>query len=345
MKEKLKAIREEALKQIGESDRLDKLNDVRVAFLGKKGELTAVLKGMKQVAPEERPMVGQMVNETRAAIEGFLEETKKKLEARIREEKMKEEVIDVTLPAKRNQIGHRHPNTIALEEVERIFIGMGYEVVEGPEVEYDLYNFEKLNIPANHPAKDEQDTFYINKEIVLRTQTSPVQARIMEKGKLPIRMIAPGRVFRSDEVDATHSPSFHQIEGLVVDKNITFADLKGTLEEFAKELFGPETKTKFRPHHFPFTEPSAEVDVSCFKCGGTGEINGNSCRFCKGSGWIEILGCGMVHPHVFEMCGIDPEEYTGFAFGVGLERIALLKYEIDDMRELYKNDIRFLKQF
>ena len=345
MKEKLQAIREEALKQIRESDRLDKLNDVRVAFLGKKGELTAVLKGMKNVAPEERPIVGQMVNETRAAIENFLEETKKNLEEKVREEKMKQEVIDVTLPAKKMNVGHRHPNTIALEEVERIFIGMGYEVVEGPEVEYDLYNFEKLNIPANHPAKDEQDTFYINKDIVLRTQTSPVQARVMEKGKLPIRMIAPGRVFRSDEVDATHSPSFHQIEGLVVDKNITFADLKGTLEEFAKELFGPETKTKFRPHHFPFTEPSAEVDVSCFKCGGTGEIDGCGCRFCKGSGWIEILGCGMVHPHVFEMCGIDPDEYTGFAFGVGLERIALLKYEIDDMRELYKNDIRFLKQF
>ena len=345
MKEKLQAIREEALKQIRESDRLYKLNEVRVAFLGKKGELTAVLKGMKNVAPEERPLVGQMVNETRAAIENFLEETKKNLEEKAREEKMKQEVIDVTLPAKKINVGHRHPNTIALEEVERIFIGMGYEVVEGPEVEYDLYNFEKLNIPANHPAKDEQDTFYINKEIVLRTQTSPVQARVMEQGKLPIRMIAPGRVFRSDEVDATHSPSFHQIEGLVVDKNITFADLKGTLEEFAKELFGPETKTKFRPHHFPFTEPSAEVDVTCFKCGGTGEINGCSCRFCKGSGWIEILGCGMVHPHVFEMCGIDPEEYTGFAFGVGLERIALLKYEIDDMRELYKNDIRFLKQF
>ena len=345
MKDKLQAIREEALKQIRESNRLDKLNEVRVSFLGKKGELTAVLKGMKNVDPKERPFVGQMVNETREAIEEFLEETKKKLEEKAREEKMKQEVIDVTLPAKKINVGHRHPNTIALEEVERIFVGMGYEVVEGPEIEYDLYNFEKLNIPANHPAKDEQDTFYINKDIVLRTQTSPVQARIMEQGKLPISMIAPGRVFRSDEVDATHSPSFHQIEGLVVDKNITFADLKGTLEEFAKQLFGPETKTKFRPHHFPFTEPSAEVDVSCFKCGGSGEIEGHSCRFCKGSGWIEILGCGMVHPHVFEMCGIDPEEYTGFAFGVGLERIALLKYEIDDMRELYKNDIRFLKQF
>ena len=339
MKEKLQSIKEEAIRQIEASDVPEKLNEVRVKFLGNKGELTAVLKAMKDVAPEERPKVGQMVNETRAAIEELLEETKKNMERKIREERLKQEVIDVTLPSKKNMVGHSHPNTIAQEEVERIFIGMGYEVVEGPEIEYDLYNFEKLNIPADHPAKDEQDTFYINKDIVLRTQTSPVQARVMEEGRLPIRMISPGRVFRSDEVDATHSPSFHQIEGLVVDKKISFADLKGTLEVFAKELFGPETKTKFRPHHFPFTEPSAEMDVTCFKCGGKG------CRFCKGSGWIEILGCGMVHPHVFEMCGIDPEEYTGFAFGVGLERIALLKYEIDDMRLLYENDIRFLKQF
>ena len=339
MKERLEQILKDATARIQESDALDKLNDVRVSFLGKKGELTTVLKSMKDVAKEDRPLIGQMVNETRAKIEACLEKTKSDLEAKLLEARLEEEVIDVTLPAKKQTMGHRHPNTIALEEVERIFTGMGYEVLEGPEIEYDKYNFELLNIPANHPAKDEQDTFYINKEIVLRTQTSPVQARVMETGKMPIRMICPGRVFRSDEVDATHSPSFHQIEGLVVDKNITFADLKGTLEQFAKELFGPETKTKFRPHHFPFTEPSAEMDVSCFKCGGKG------CRFCKGEGWIEILGCGMVHPHVFEMCGIDPEEYTGFAFGVGLERIALLKYEIDDMRLLYENDYRFLKQF
>ena len=325
MKDKLKQIREKALASIESSEGLNGLNDVRVAFLGKKGELTAVLKGMKDVSPEERPLVGQMVNETRAAIEQKLEETKKKMEALELEHKLKKEVIDVTLPAKKNRVGHGHPNTIALEEVERIFVGMGYEVVEGPEVEYDYYNFEALNIPANHPAKDEQDTFYINDKIVLRTQTSPVQVRVMEQGKLPIRMIAPGRVFRADEVDATHSPSFHQIEGLVIDKGVTFADLKGTLQEFAKELFGPE--------------PSAEVDVTCFKCGGKG------CRFCKGEGWIEILGCGMVHPHVLEMSGIDPKEYSGFAFGVGLERIALLKYEIDDMRLLYENDDRFLKQF
>lgn len=339
MKEKLQHIQEEAAKRIQEANSLDKLNEVRVAFLGKKGELTAVLKGMKDVAPEDRPKVGQWVNEVRAELEGLLEETKAKLEAEALEKKLREEVIDVTLPAKKMEIGHRHPNTIALEEVERIFIGMGYEVVEGPEVEYDLYNFEKLNIPEGHPAKDEQDTFYVNKNIVLRTQTSPVQARVMEEGKLPIRMIAPGRVFRSDEVDATHSPSFHQIEGLVIDKHITFADLKGTLQEFVKQLFGADTKVKFRPHHFPFTEPSAEMDVSCFKCGGKG------CRFCKGEGWIEILGCGMVHPKVLKMSGIDPNEYQGFAFGLGLERITLLKYEIDDMRLLYENDDRFLKQF
>lgn len=339
MKDKLQTIKDAALQKIAASDTLDALNEVRVNVLGKKGELTAVLKGMKDVAPEDRPKVGQWVNETRTEIEEALDSKKSAMEKAIREAKMKEEVIDVTLPAKKNNVGHRHPNTIALEEVQRIFVGMGYEVVEGPEVEKDYYNFEALNIPADHPAKDEQDTFYITGDILLRTQTSSTQVHEMEKGKLPIRMIAPGRVFRADEVDATHSPSFHQIEGLVIDKNITFADLKGTLAEFAKELFGEDTKTKFRPHHFPFTEPSAEMDVSCFKCGGSG------CRFCKGSGWIEILGCGMVHPHVLEMSGINPNEYTGFAFGVGLERIALLKYEIDDMRLLYENDVRFLKQF
>ena len=284
MKEKLQKIKEDAMRQISESKDLSTLNDVRVAILGKKGALTAVLKSMKDVSPEDRPLVGQLVNETRESIEQMLEETKAKLEAEALSLRLKEEVIDVTLPAKKNQVGHRHPNTIALEEVERIFTGMGYEVVEGPEVEYDYYNFEALNIPANHPAKDEQDTFYINEKIVLRTQTSPVQVREMEKGRLPIRMLAPGRVFRSDEVDATHSPSFHQVEGLVIDKHITFADLKGTLAEFARELFGEATKVKFRPHHFPFTEPSAEMDVTCFKCGGRG------CRFCKGEGWIQDFG-------------------------------------------------------
>lgn len=339
MKEKLQEITKKAMEQIDAAEEMSSLNDVRVAILGKKGELTAVLKSMKDVKPEDRPAVGQLVNETRAAIEEKLNEAKDKLEQAELERRLKTEVIDVTLPAKKARIGHLHPNTNVLEEVEDIFVGMGYEVVEGPEVEYDYYNFEALNIPANHPAKDEQDTFYINKDILLRTQTSPVQVRVMEKGKLPIRMIAPGRVFRSDEVDATHSPSFHQIEGMVIDKNITFADLKGTLEEFVKQLFGADTKVKFRPHHFPFTEPSAEMDVSCFKCGGKG------CRFCKGEGWIEILGCGMVHPKVLRMSGIDPDEYQGFAFGLGLERITLLKYEIDDMRLLYENDDRFLKQF
>ncbi len=337
--EKLEQIKAEALKQIEASGALDKLNDVRVNFLGKKGELTAIMKSMKDLSPEERPKFGQMVNTVREEIEKALESAKQKMEREVQDAKLKAEVIDVTLPAKKNLIGHRHPNFIALEEVERIFVGMGYEVVEGPEIEYDYYNFEALNIPADHPAKDEQDTFYINGDILLRTQTSPIQIHEMEKGHLPIRMLAPGRVFRADEVDATHSPCFHQIEGMVVDKNITFSDLKGTLQEFAKEMFGEETKVKFRPHHFPFTEPSAEMDVSCFKCGGKG------CRFCKGEGWIEILGCGMVHPDVLKRCNIDPEEYTGFAFGMGLERISLLKYEIDDMRLLYENDIRFLKQF
>ena len=318
---------------------MEKLNDIRVAFLGKKGELTSIMKSMKEIAPEDRPAFGQMVNETRSEIEKKMEEMKTELARKAREAQLKAEVIDVTLPAKKSNVGHRHPNTIALEEVERIFVGMGYEVIEGPEVEKDYYNFEALNIPDNHPAKDEQDTFYINKEFVLRTQTSGTQVHTMETQPLPIRMIAPGRVYRSDEVDATHSPCFHQIEGLVIDKHITFADLKGTLAEFARELFGEETKVKFRPHHFPFTEPSAEMDVTCFKCGGKG------CRMCKGSGWIEILGCGMVHPKVLKMSGIDPDEYSGFAFGVGLERIALLKYEIDDMRLLYENDTRFLKQF
>ena len=339
MKEKLEQIKAEALRQIEASDALEKLNEVKINFLGKKGELTAVLKSMKDVAPEDRPKVGQLVNETRAEIEKVLELSVKKMERAVREAKLKTEVIDVTLPSKKNKMGHRHPNTIALEEVERIFIGMGYEVVEGPDVEKDYYNFEALNIPADHPAKDEQDTFYITGDILLRTQTSSTQVHEMEKGKLPIRMIAPGRVFRADEVDATHSPSFHQIEGLVIDKHITFADLKGTLAEFARELFGENTKVKFRPHHFPFTEPSAEMDVSCFKCGGKG------CRFCKGEGWIEILGAGMVHPKVLKNCGVDPEKYSGFAFGMGLERLALGRYKISDMRLIFENDTRFLEQF
>ena len=339
IKEKLEQINKQVLEQLEASKDLNDLNRIRVEVLGKKGQLTDLLKSMRDVAPQDRPKVGQMVNEVRASIEAAMEARKRRMEEALLDLKLKSEVIDVTLPAKKSRLGHSHPNTIALKEAERIFVGMGYQVVEGPEVERDYYNFEALNIPADHPAKDEQDTFYISGDFLLRTQTSSVQVREMEKGHLPIKMISPGRVFRADEVDATHSPSFHQIEGLVIDQDITMSDLKGTLAEFAREIFGVDTKVKFRPHHFPFTEPSAEMDVSCFKCGGKG------CRFCKGEGWIEILGCGMVHPHVLEMSGIDPEKYTGFAFGVGLERIALLKYEIDDMRLLYENDIRFLNQF
>ena len=339
MNDKLQEIREKAIAQIQEAKDLDALNKIRVSVLGKKGELKQIMNGMKDVAPEDRPKFGQLVNTARQAIEEKLEEAKKAMEAEAMKQKLSFEKIDVTLPARKHKIGKAHPNTTTLEEVERIFTGMGFSVVEGPEVEKDYYNFEALNIPANHPAKDEQDTFYITKDILLRTQTSPVQVREMEKGNLPIRMIAPGRVFRADEVDATHSPSFHQIEGMVIDKGITMADLKGTLQQFVQELFGKDTKVKFRPHHFPFTEPSAEMDVSCFKCGGKG------CRFCKGEGWIEILGCGMVHPRVLKMSGIDPEVYSGFAFGIGLERITLLKDEIDDMRLLYENDIRFIDQF
>lgn len=339
IKEKLEQINKQVLEQLEASKDLNDLNRIRVEVLGKKGQLTDLLKSMRDVAPQDRPKVGQMVNEARASIEAAMEARKRRMEEALLDLKLKNEVIDVTLPAKKSRLGHSHPNTIALKEAERIFVGMGYQVVEGPEVERDYYNFEALNIPADHPAKDEQDTFYISGDFLLRTQTSSVQVREMEKGHLPIKMISPGRVFRADEVDATHSPSFHQIEGLVIDQDITMSDLKGTLAEFAREIFGEDTKVKFRPHHFPFTEPSAEMDVSCFKCGGKG------CRFCKGEGWIEILGCGMVHPNVLEMSGIDPEKYTGFAFGVGLERIALLKYEIDDMRLLYENDIRFLNQF
>ncbi len=339
MKEKLAVIREEALEKISSARDMDTLNNLRVAYLGKKGSMTGLLKSLKDLDPKERPAAGQMVNDTRKEIEEKLESVRNRLEEERTEARLKKEVIDVTLPGKKRNIGHAHPNSLVLKEVEDIFTGMGYSVVSGPEVEYDYYNFEALNIPANHPAKDEQDTFYINKDILLRTQTSSVQIHEMEKGVIPIRMIAPGRVFRSDDVDATHSPCFNQIEGLVVDKNITLADLKGTLEEFCRQFFGKDVRTRFRPHHFPFTEPSAELDVSCFKCGGKG------CRFCKDEGWIEILGCGVVHPHVLEMVGIDTTEYSGFAFGVGLERLTLLKYEIDDMRLLYENDLRFLGQF
>lgn len=338
MNEELQRMKEEALKKI-DGATLDQLNDLRIQYLGKKGVLKGLMARMKSLSPEERPVFGQMVNTMRDSIQNELAERTSQLNEIARRTRIASETIDVTLPAKKQKIGHSHPNSLALDEVERIFVGMGYEVAEGPEIELDEYNFTKLNIPENHPARDEQDTFWINDRFLLRTQTSSVQAHIMERGKLPIRMIAPGRVYRSDEVDATHSPSFHQVEGLVVDKNITFADLKGTLAEFAKQMFGPDTRVKFRPHHFPFTEPSAEMDVSCFKCGGKG------CNVCKGSGWIEILGCGMTHPHVHQVAGIDTEKYTGFAVGMGVERIAMLKYGIDDIRLLYENDMRFNEQF
>jgi phenylalanyl-tRNA synthetase alpha chain len=315
------------------------LNELRVEYLGKKGSVTEALKSLKDADPADRPSFGAAVNSLRTALEEDIDQIKARLALAEQDARLASESIDVTLPGKTAVFGHRHPNDIVLAEIEQLFASMGYTIEEGPEVEYDYYNFEALNIEKNHPARDEQDTFYVSDNIVLRTQTSPVQVRTMEKGVLPIRMICPGRVYRSDSVDATHSPIFHQIEGLVIDKGITMADLKGTLELTAKRLFGEDTKIKFRPHHFPFTEPSAEVDVSCFKCHGKG------CRFCKGSGWIEILGCGMVHPKVLRMSGIDPDVYSGFAFGFGLERITLLKYEIDDMRLLFENDVRFLKQY
>ncbi|MBQ5893183.1 MAG: phenylalanine--tRNA ligase subunit alpha [Clostridia bacterium] len=315
------------------------LEQIKIKYLGKKGELTAVLRGMGALTPEERPIVGQIANEVRAAIEAAINEKKQEQEQKALDEKLKAEKLDVTMPGTPTPMGHLHPLTQVQRELEDIFIGMGFSIVEGPEVELDYYNFQALNIPENHPARDTQDTFYIAENVLLRSQTSPVQVRTMEHQKPPIRIISPGRVYRSDALDATHSPLFHQLEGLVVDKGITMGDLKGTLEIFAKKLFGENTRIRFRPHHFPFTEPSAEVDVSCYVCGGKG------CRLCKGEGWIEILGAGMVHPFVLSNCGIDPEEYSGFAFGLGLERIAMKKYGIDDIRLFYENDERFLEQF
>ena len=294
---------------------------------------------MGKLSAEERPVVGQLANVIRSEIEAKIEEDSKSIAQKLQAEKLKAEKIDVTLPGKAKVLGSRHPLTVVLDDIKDIFIGMGFDIVDGPEVEKDYYNFEALNIPKDHPARDTQDTFYINENIVLRTQTSPVQVRVMEKQQPPIRIISPGRVFRSDAVDATHSPLFHQIEGLVVDKGVSFADLKGTLEIFIKQLYGEDSVVRFRPHHFPFTEPSAEVDVQCFNCHGAG------CPLCKGEGWIEILGCGMVHPKVLETCNIDPEVYSGFAFGLGLERIAMRRYNINDLRLFFENDVRFLKQF
>jgi len=339
MREQLNSIKDRAEKELSSVEQIQDLENIRVKYLGKKGELTQVLRGMGSLSPEERPVIGQLANEVRKILENKIEETGNKLAKMEQSRKLAREVIDVTIPGKRKFLGSRHPLTIAIDQIKEVFIGMGYEIAEGPEIELDYYNFEALNIPKGHPARDTQDTFYINENILLRTQTSPVQIRVMENKKPPIKVIRPGRVYRSDAVDATHSPIFHQIEGLVVDKGVTMGDLVGTLQVFAKSLFGEDSRIRLRPHHFPFTEPSAEVDVSCWTCGGKG------CRVCKNEGWIEILGAGMVHPKVLEICGIDPEVYSGFAFGIGAERTVMGKFNIDDMRLLYENDIRFLKQF
>lgn len=339
MKEQLSKILENAVSELSSTKDLNKLDELRVKYLGKKGELTAILKQMGGLSAEERPVIGQLANEVRGKIEEHLSAAQTELKAKAQEMQLKAEKIDVTMPGKTTALGKKHPLNIVLDDLKEIFLGMGFDLVEGPEVELDYYNFEALNIPKGHPARDTQDTFYITENVLLRTQTSPVQVRTMEKRKPPIRIIAPGRVYRSDAVDATHSPLFYQIEGLVVDNGIRMSDLKGTLELFAKKLYGEDAVVRFRPHHFPFTEPSAEMDVMCFNCHGKG------CPLCKGEGWIEILGCGMVHPKVLERCDIDPEVYSGFAFGIGLERITMRRYEINDIRLFYENDLRFLDQF
>ena len=335
MQEQISQIKEKALEAIQNAKNAKELDEVRVQYLGKKGELTLILRSMGGLSPEERPVVGSLVNQVRDELEAKIEEGEKSFANKAIEERLATENIDVTEPSKKMTLGSVHPITQVVNDVKDIFIGMGYKIADGPEVELAIYNFDKLNTPPDHPARDVQDTFYITDDIVLRSQTSPV----MESQKPPIKIICPGSVYRSDSVDATHSPVFHQIEGLVIDKNISMADLKGTLAMFAKKCLGEKTEIRFRPHHFPFTEPSAEADVSCFVCGGKG------CRVCKGEGWIELLGCGMVHPNVLRNCNIDPEEYSGFAFGFGVERIAMAKFGIDDMRLLYENDVRFLKQF
>lgn len=339
MKEKIQKIRQNSVNEISNAKDLQNLNELKVKYLGKKGELTAVLRGMGALSSEERPVIGSLVNTVRDELENLVKAKEKEFKAKEMLKKIEQEEIDVTEPSRKIKLGSIHPITQIVDEVKEIFIGMGYGIADGPEVETSHYNFDQLNTPADHPARDLQDTFYITEDVILRTQTSPVQARVMEKQKPPIKIISPGTVYRSDTVDATHSPVFHQIEGLVVDKNISMTDLKGTLEMFAKKCLGENTKIRFRPHHFPFTEPSAEADVSCFVCDGKG------CRVCKGEGWIELLGCGMIHPNVLKNCGVDPKEYSGFAFGFGVERIAMAKYGIEDMRLLYENDARFLKQF
>ena len=339
MKEKIEEIKKQSIKEIENCTTQKELNELKVKYLGKKGELTTVLRGMGALAPEERPIIGSLVNQVRDKLNELFTEKEENFKKKELEKRLLTEKIDITEPSKKIELGSLHPITQIIKEVEEIFLGMGYKIADGPEVEKAIYNFDKLNTPPDHPARDIQDTFYITDDVVLRSQTSPVQARVMENQEPPIKIICPGAVYRSDSVDATHSPVFHQIEGLVVDKDISMTDLKGTLEMFAKKCLGENTKIRFRPHHFPFTEPSAEADVSCFVCGGKG------CRVCKGEGWIELLGCGMVHPNVFKNCGIDPDVYTGFAFGFGVERIAMAKFGIEDMRLLYENDVRFLKQF
>ena len=341
MKETLEQIRREAAEALAEAKDSSVLEGLRVKYLGKKGELTAVLKQMGKLSAEERPKMGQLANEVREYLTSALDERSKALEEEALNLRLKQEAVDVTMPGAPVKLGHRHPMYIALDEIKEIFIGMGFTVLDGPEVELATYNFDKLNAAEGHPSRDWSDTFYFDKDsrVMLRSQTSPMQVRAMETMELPIRIIAPGRVYRKDEVDATHSPMFHQIEGLVVDKGVTMADLKGTLNAVIREIYGPETKTRFRPHHFPFTEPSCEVDIQCHKCGGKG------CPTCKGEGWIEVLGAGMVHPKVLRNCGIDPDEYSGFAFGMGLERFAMGHFKISDLRLIFENDERFLTQF
>ena len=341
MKEQLEAIRKSALDAVAETRTAADLEAVRVRYLGKKGELTAVLKQMGKLSPEERPVMGQLANDVRAALETAIEARSDALAQEAMAARLQAETVDVTIPGKKVELGHKHPMYTVLDEIKEIFINMGFEVMDGPEIEQADYNFTKLNAPENHPSRDWTDTFYLTEDssILLRSQTSPMQIRAMETYGVPIRMVSPGRVYRKDEVDAPHSPMFHQIEGLVVDKGITMADLKGTLNAVIREIYGPNTKTRFRPHHFPFTEPSCEVDIQCHKCGGVG------CPTCKGEGWIEVLGAGMVHPKVLRGCGIDPEVYSGFAFGMGLERLAMGQFKISDLRLIFENDMRFLSQF
>ena len=341
MKEQMQALRASSIQAILDCENAEQLEALRVKYLGKKGELTAILRQMGGLSAEERPAMGQLANQLRSDIEAAIEKRKGELSSAMMEQKLKSEALDVTLPGEPVHLGHKHPMYNVLDQIKDIFVGMGFEIVDGPEVELAEYNFTKLNIDEGHPSRDWTDTFYFSEDgrILLRTQTSPMQIRAMEEHGVPIRMISPGRVYRKDEVDATHSPMFHQIEGLVVDKGVTMADLKGTLNAVIREIYGPETKTRFRPHHFPFTEPSCEVDIQCHKCGGKG------CPTCKGEGWIEVLGAGMVHPKVLRNCGIDPDVYSGFAFGFGLERMAMGRFKISDLRLIFENDIRFLEQF